>query len=384
MGGHAGRDARKETVLMKILITGAGGFIGKNLTFALQTKGYTEILPFYSDTPAEKLERYCTECNFVFHLAGVNRPKTQDEFMQDNFGFTDVLLRTLLRNNNHCPVMFASSTQAALPNLYGRSKKAGEELLFQYRRETGAKVFVVRLPYVFGKWSKPNYNNVIATFCYDALHDLPITIAEPERMLQLSYIDDVTDTLVNLIEGEPVLEGPYCVIPIVYKETLGDIAQRIRSFGKIRDERIMPDLSAPLTRKLYVTYLSFLPAMEFAYPLEVEEDDSGYYAEFLYAECGGQISVCVVRPGENRGNHWHRTRAEKILVASGAGVIRFRSPDEQESTEYRICAKKPFVVDVPVGYVHSVENTSKSDLVLLMWASERSNPAHPDIVQAEI
>jgi len=382
--GQAGRDAGKETVYVKILITGADGFIGKNLAFALRTRADVEILPFVADSPLELLERYCAACDFVYHLAGVNRPKTQDEYMQDNFGFTDTLLRTLLHCGNSCPVMFASSTQAALPNLYGRSKKAGEELLFQYQRETGAKAYVVRLPYVFGKWAKPNYNNAIATFCYHALHDLPITVADQSRTLQLAYIDDVTDMLLGLLDGGAETEGAYCVVPAVYTAALGEIAQTIRAFGKIREENLLPDLSEPLTRKLYATYLSFLPAMEFAYPLETQEDESGSFTEVLFSESGGQFSVCVVKPGETRGNHWHRARAEKILVVSGAGVIRFHSPDADEGTEYRVCAKKAVMVDVPVGYVHSVENTAKTDFVLFMWASERVDPEHPDVVSADV
>ena len=384
MGTKERDEAEGDVAGMKILITGAGGFIGKNLILALRTHGYDEILFFDADTPAECLDRYCAECGFVFHLAGINRPKQQEEFMQGNFGFTDTLLRTLLKYRNRCPVMFASSTQAALPNLYGRSKKAGEELLFQYQRETNAKVYVFRFPNVFGKWSKPNYNSAIATFCYNISHDLPITINDESTVLNLAYIDDVAEALVALIDERTTMEGPYCVVPVIHTATLGDIASRIRSFRAIREDGTLPDMSDPLTRKLYATYLSFLPVMDFSYPLTMHEDARGSFTEFLRSPCGGQVSVNVSKPGIVKGNHWHHTKAEKFLVVSGTGVIKFRRTDSEDVIEYPVSGKKLVVVDIPVGYTHSIENTGKSDMVTLMWSNECFDPAHPDTISAKV
>ncbi len=370
---------------MKILITGAGGFIGKNLISALHTHGFFEIQTFDADTPIEFLEKYCTDCEFVYHLAGVNRPKSQDEFMQGNFGFTDTLLRTLLKSKNRCPVMFASSAQAALPNLYGRSKKAGEELLFQYQRETEAKIYVFRFPFVFGKWSKPNYNNPVATFCYNVSHDLPVVVSDPAAQISLAYVDDLAEALVGLIdETDVVMDGPYCAVPLVYTASLGEVADRIRSFAGIRTENELPDMSSPLTRKLYATYLSFLPTMEFAYSLPVKEDEQGFSAEFLRFYGGGQVSVCGIKPGVVKGNHWHHTRTEKVLVVFGAGVIRFCSPGADDVMEYHVSGKKLVAVDIPVGYAHSIENTGKTDLVALLWASEQADPTHPDEVESTV
>ena len=369
---------------MKILITGAEGFIGRNLIAALRARGFHDLLKYDADTPIEFLEHYCEDCEFVFHLAGVNRPKKQEEFMQGNFGFTDTLLRMLIRYKNRCPVMFASSTQAALPNLYGRSKKAGEELLDQYARETGAKVYVFRLPNVFGKWSRPNYNSAIATFCYNVSHDLPITVNDESTVLNLAYIDDVAEALCDLIEDKAVIEGPHCVVPVVHTATLGDIAGRIRSFRAIRETNTLPDMSDALTRKLYATYLSFLPMMEFSYPLEMHEDERGSFTEFLRSASGGQVSVNVSRPGVAKGNHWHHTKAEKFLVVSGSGVIKFRRLDMDEVIEYPVSAKNFSVVDIPVGYTHSIENTGKTDMVTLMWSSECFDPEHPDTIAEEV
>ena len=369
---------------MKILITGAGGFIGKNLISALQARGQNEILFFDAETPMECLERYCAECKFVYHLAGVNRPKQQEEFMQGNCGFTDTLLRTLIKYKNRCPVMFASSTQAALPNLYGRSKKAGEELLYQYERETGAKVYVFRFPNVFGKWSKPNYNSAIATFCYNISHDMPITVNDESTVLNLAYIDDVAEALAALIDGKATMEGSYCVVPVLHSATLGDIANRIRSFRTIRENGTLPDMSDALTRKLYATYLSFLPTMEFAYPLQTHEDARGSFTEFLRSPAGGQVSVNVSKPGVVKGNHWHHTKAEKFLVVSGSGVIKFRRTDMDDVVEYHVSSKKLVVVDIPVGYTHNIENSGKTDMVTLMWSSECFDPAHPDTIAAEV
>lgn len=369
---------------MKILITGAEGFIGKNLVSALRARGGHDLLLFDTDTPADLLERYCAECEFVYHLAGVNRPKQQEEFMQGNFGFTDTLLRLLIKHKNKCPVMFASSTQAALPNLYGRSKKAGEELLDQYARETGATVYIFRFPNVFGKWSKPNYNSAVATFCYNISHDLPIVVNDEKTELHLAYIDDVAEALCDLLDGKATMEGPYCVVPLIYAAKLGDVANRIRSFRAIRETNAVPDLSDPLSRKLYATYLSFLPVMEFAYPLEMHEDARGSFTEFLRSNAGGQISVNVIKPGVAKGNHWHHTKAEKFLVVSGAGVIKFRRIDMDDVLEYPVGGKKLVVVDIPVGYTHSIENTGKTDLVTLMWSSECFDPEHPDTVASEV
>jgi len=369
---------------MKILITGAEGFIGRNLIAALQTRGYQDLLRFDADTPIELLEHHCAECEFVFHLAGVNRPKQQEEFMQGNFGFTDTLLRMLMKNKNRCPVMFASSTQAALPNLYGRSKKAGEELLDQYGRETGAKVYIFRFPNVFGKWSKPNYNSAIATFCYNIAHDLPIVVNDENTVLSLAYIDDVAEALCDLIDNKPTMEGSYCVVPVIHTARLGDIANRIRSFRRIREDNTIPDMSEPLTRKLYATYLSFLPVMEFSYPLTMHEDARGSFTEFLRSSAGGQVSINVSKPGIVKGNHWHHTKAEKFLVVSGSGVIKFRRTDMDEVMEYPVSAKKFVVIDIPVGYTHSIENTGKTDMVTVMWSDECFDPAHPDTIVSEV
>lgn len=369
---------------MKILITGAEGFIGKNLMVALRARGYEDLFAFDADSPSEALEHYCADCSFVFHLAGVNRHKMQEEYMQGNFGFTDTLLRMLIKHKNRCPVMFASSTQAAVPSLYGRSKKAGEELMDQYARETGATVYIYRLPNVFGKWSKPNYNSVVATFCYNVSHDLPIVINDEDTMLTLAYIDDVAESLCDMLDGKTTSEGQYCVAPVTYTAKLGDVAARIHSFRGIRESNLMPDMSDPLTRKLYATYLSFLPVMEYAYPLDTREDESGSFTEFLRSDAGGQTSVCVVKPGSARGNHWHHTKAEKFLVVSGTGVIKFRRIDMDDVLEYPVSSKKLVAVDIPVGYTHNIENTGKTDLVMLIWSSECFDQAHPDTIESEV
>ena len=369
---------------MKILITGAEGFIGKNLIIALRSRGQNDLLALDADAPAELLERYCAECNFVYHLAGANRTRQQDESMNGDFGFTDTLLRQLNKHKNRSPVMLASSTQAALPNLYGRSKKAGEELLDLYAHETGAKVYVFRLPHVFGKWAKPNHNSVIATFCYNVSHDLPIVIHDENTQMHLAYIDDVAEALCDLLDDKTTREGAYCVVPVTYHALLGDIANRIRSFRGIREGNLLPNMSEPLTRKLYATYLSYLPVMEFSYPLEMHEDANGSVTEFLRLSTGGQISVNVCKPGMTRGNHWHHTRAEKFLVVSGTGVIKFRRIDMDDVIEYPVSGKKHVVVDIPVGYAHCIENTGKTDLVTLMWSSECCDGAQADSVLADV
>lgn len=369
---------------MKILITGAEGFIGKNLIIALRSRGQNDLLTLDADSPAELLERYCAECNFVYHLAGTNHTRQQDESMRGDFSLTDSLLRQLNKHKNRCPVMLASSTQAALPNLYGRSKKAGEELLDLYAHETGAKVYIFRLPHVFGKWAKPNHSSVIATFCYNVSHDLPIVIHDENTQMHLAYIDDVAEAFCDLLDDKTTQEGPYCVVPVTYHATLGDLANTIRSFRGIREGNFMPNMSEPLTRKLYATYISHLPMMEFAYPLEMHEDANGSVTEFLRLSTGGQVTVNVCKPGMTRGNHWHHTRAEKFLVVSGSGVIKFRRIDMDDVIEYPVSGKKHVVVDIPVGYAHSIENTGKTDLVTLMWSSECYDSALADSVPVDV
>ena len=369
---------------MKILITAADGFIGKNLVIALHARGYHDLLTFDTDAPVDQLERYCTDCEFVYHLAAASRPKQQEEFLHSDFGLTDTLLRLLNKHKNRCPVMFASSTQAALPNLYGRSKKAGEELLDLYAHETGAKVYIYRLPHVFGKWSKPSQNGVVATFCYNISHDLPVVINDESTQINLAYIDDVAESLCDLIDDIATREGSYCIAPVQYSATLGDIASRIRSFRSMREDNTLPNMSEPLTRKLYATYVSFLPVMEFAYPLEMRDDESGSVTEFLRLSTGGQVSISVCKPGAVRGEHWHHTRAEKFLIVAGTGVIRFRRADSQDVLEYPVSGKKHVVVDIPVGYVHNVENTGKTDLVMLMWASQGCDESASETVKADV
>lgn len=369
---------------MRILITGANGFIGRNLTAALEATGTHTLYPFDVDSPAEALEEYCRDCDFVFHLAGVNRPKEQGAFMEGNFGFTDTLLTTLKRCGNRCPVMLSSSTQAALSNPYGESKRAGEELLFAYGRETGAKVYVFRFTNVFGKWSRPNYNSAVATFCYNIARGLPITVNDPATVMRLVYIDDVVAALVALLEGNVAMEGDYCVATPAHTVTLGQIEALLRSFYESREKLTIPDMSDAFTKKLYATYLSFLPQDGFAYPLNMHVDSRGSFTEFIRTPDRGQVSVNVAKPGVTKGNHWHHTKNEKFLVVSGRGVIRFRSPDGGETIEYHVSGEKLTVVDIPTGYTHSIANEGDTDLITIMWVNEPFDPAHPDTYYLEV
>jgi UDP-2-acetamido-2,6-beta-L-arabino-hexul-4-ose reductase len=369
---------------MKILVTGSKGFIGKNLIAELKNRNYNDIFEFSKETNLNLFDNYCKEADFVFHLAGVNRPKDQSEFMDGNYGFTLTLLETLKKHNNTCPVMISSSIQAGINNPYGISKKAGENLLFEYSKETGAKVLVYRLPNVFGKWSKPNYNSAIATFCYNVARELPIIVNDPSVLMNLVYIDDVIEELISAINGTEYKTGEFCEIPTVHTISLSEIVDLIYSFKKSREERTIPDMSNPFIKKLYSTYLSFIPEDQFSYELKMNVDHRGSFTEFIKTLDRGQVSVNISKPGITKGNHWHHTKNEKFLVVSGTGVIRFRKIDSHEIIEYFVSGDKLEVVDIPIGYTHNIENIGIVDMVTVMWANEYFNPIKPDTYFLEV
>lgn len=369
---------------MKILVTGARGFVGKNLVAELNNRGYKDIYKFDKDTDKSLLDEYTKDCEFVFHLAGVNRPKDEKEFMEGNFGFTSELLDLLKKHNNGAPILITSSIQAERDNPYGKSKRAGEELLFNYSKETGAKVLVYRLPNLFGKWSRPNYNSVVATYCYNIARGLDIQINDPETELTLCYIDDVLDEFIRALEGKETRDGKYCLVPVTHKIKLGDLAERIKSFKESRKDLSIPNMNDELTKKLYSTYLSFLPENEFSYDLNMHCDDRGSFTEFIRTPDRGQVSINISKPGITKGNHWHHTKNEKFLVVSGKGIIRFRKIDSDEIIEYKVSGEKLQVVDIPTGYTHSIENVGDTDLVTIMWANESFNHEKQDTYYLEV
>ena len=381
---------------MRILVTGAKGFVGKNLcaTFKNIAEGKDksfgidsniEVFEFDIDTDISLLDTYCKDCDFVFHLAGVNRPDNEDEFMKGNFGFTSTLLDTLKKYNNTCPVMISSSIQAELDNPYGRSKKAGEDLMFAYSEETGAKVLVYRLPNLFGKWCRPNYNSAVATFCNNIAHDFPITVNNRDVNMTLVYIDDLVSELISALKGEENKNGVFCKVPVEHKITLGEIVDSIYSFKESRDDKSVPDMTdGSFSKKLYSTYLSYLPEDKFSYPLKMNVDDRGSFTEILRTADRGQFSVNISKPHITKGNHWHHTKNEKFLVVSGKGVIRFRKIGEEKVIEYFVSGDKLEVVDIPTGYTHNIENLGDTDMVTFMWCNECFNSDKPDTFFEEV
>lgn len=370
---------------MKILVTGAKGFIGRNLIEGLKNKKYTDILAYDLDTDPALLDDFCAQADFVFHLAGVNRPKETAEYLSGNFGFTSDLLEKLRKHNNKCPVMLSSSTQAALDNPYGHSKKAGEELLFEYGRSNSVPVYIYRFPNVFGKWCRPNYNSAIATFCSNIANDLPITVSDRNIKLNLVYIDDVVEELVRALDGSPHKnEDGFCYVPVVHSATLGEIVDLIYSFKASRGELGVPNMADAFTKKLYATYLSYLPTDQFSYPLKTNTDARGSFTEIIRTADRGQFSVNITKPGITKGNHWHNTKNEKFLVVSGKGVIRFRKISDDEVIEYYVSGDKLEVVDIPTGYTHNIQNIGDTDLVTFMWASEPFDPENPDTYFLEV
>ena len=354
-----------------LLITGAGGFVGKNLVAQLRNEGWNDLLLFDVDTPKELLADYAARADFVFHLAGVNRPQNANEFYEGNRGFTEHLLALLAAAGNKAPVLVTSSIQAELDNDYGKSKREAEELIFAHERATGAPALVYRLPGVFGKWCRPSYNSVVATFCHNIANGLPIDVRDPAYSFPLVYIDDVVASFIAAMEGRAARDCSipgYCHLMCdAYDVTLGRLAELIESFRGSRGKLDVPDMGDAFTRKLYATYLSYLPTDGFSYPLDMHCDARGSFTEFLRTPERGQVSVNISRPGVVKGNHWHHTKNEKFLVVKGEGIIRFRRLNTEAVYEYRVSGDKLEVVDIPTGYTHNIENVGESDMVTVMW-----------------
>lgn len=382
---------------MNILVTGANGFVGRNLCAQLRNirdgkaKNYTvggDITLFEYDlgsTP-EELDAYCKDADFVFNLAGVNRPQDPAEFMKGNFGFATTLLDGLKKHGNRCPVMISSSIQAALDNPYGASKRAGEQLLFDYSRETGAKVLVYRFPNLFGKWCRPNYNSAVATFCNNIANDLPVTVNDPSVTMHLVYIDDVVDELIAALTNDEHWDGDFCCVPTSHHVTLGRIVELLHTFKRMPETLEVPDTTKDgFEKKLYSTYLSYLPQERFIYDLKMNSDARGSFTEILRTAERGQFSVNVSKPGITKGRHWHHTKNEKFVVVHGHGLIRLRKVGKDENgndypvVEYEVSGERMQVVEMIPGYTHDIVNLSDTeDLVTFMWCNECFDPAKPD------
>lgn len=371
---------------MKVLVTGAKGFVGKNLVASLKAQEKYEVLEFDIDNTKEDLKKFTSECEFVVNLAGVNRPETPKEFYEGNAGFAETLCKYLKENSNKSPILISSSIQAEQENDYGKSKKAGEELLTLYGKENNVEIYIYRFANLFGKWCRPNYNSVVATWCYNVANGLPIQINNEEAMVELCYIDDVVSEISNAIDGNAVRESNsnYYKVKPTHITTLGKLSSAIHSFKDSRANLEVPNMSDELTMKLYSTYLSYLPKDEFSYPLITHEDARGSFTEFIRTKGYGQVSVNISKPGITKGNHWHHTKNEKFLVVSGEGVIRFRNVNETEIIEYEVSGSKLTVIDIPTGYTHSIVNVGTSDMVTIMWANESFDPEKPDTFYEEV
>lgn len=393
---------------MNILVTGAGGFVGKNLCAALmnikENKDRTrpnitidEIFEYDLDTPPALLDEYCARADFVFNLAGVNRPKEQSEFMAGNFGFASTLLDTLKKHGNTCPVMLASSIQATRigryrDSDYGKSKLAGEQLFFDYAAETGAEVLVYRFPNLFGKWCRPNYNSAVATFCHNIANDLPITVSDPAIELELLYIDDLVFEMLDALEGGehrcefdgliavPCDTGRFCAVPATYRVTLGEIVTLLESFKAQPQTLVMPEIPAgSFAKKLYSTYLSYLPPQKIAFPLKMNVDARGGFTELMKTTSCGQFSVNISKPGITKGQHWHHSKWELFVIVSGHGLIQERRIGGDEVLSFEVSGERIEAVHMLPGYTHNIINLSDTEpLVTLMWANEPFDPTHPD------
>lgn len=361
-----------------ILITGSDGFIGRNLTVSLAQRKDVRIVGFDVDDDQTMLPDLVARADFIFHLAGVNRPQNVEEFNTGNTGLTQTIVSLLLQKGKKTPLLISSSTQAAQENPYGISKREAEEAVFAYGRQTGAQVCVYRLPNVFGKWCRPNYNSAVATFCHNIACDLPIQVNDPNVTMNLVYIDDVVSSFLTTLDGGGGLQDDFCQVQPVHTVKLGDIAALLNSFRKSREDRSIPDMADPFTKKLYSTYLSYLPVDQFSYPLKMNVDERGSFTEFIKTPDRGQVSVNISKPGITKGNHWHHTKNEKFLVVSGEGIISFRKIGDAEVIEYRVSGAKLEVVDIPTGYTHDITNIGETDMVTVMWCNEMFDPEKPD------
>ena len=388
---------------MNVLITGAKGFIGRNLVSQLRNiqsgkvknynvSGELNVFEYDVDSDSKKLEDYCKEADFVFNLAGVNRPKDESEFKKGNFEFASTLLETLKKHSNSCPVMISSSIQAALDNPYGESKRAGEDLMFEYARETGARVLVYRFPNLYGKWCRPNYNSAVATFCNNIANDLPIQVSDSSVVLELLYIDDLVDEMIHALKGEehrcefegldvhPLVDGRYCYCPVTHKVTLGEIVDLLHQFAEMPKTLMIPEIpSDSFAKRLYSTYLSYLPKEKAIFDLKMNVDQRGSFTELVHTLNCGQVSINISKPGVTKGEHWHNTKWEQFIVVSGHGLIQLRKEGTDEVLNYEVSGDKIQSVIMLPGYTHNIINLSDTeDLVTVMYCNEIFNPDKPD------
>lgn len=362
---------------MKVLVTGAKGFVGQNLSLRLQENNI-EVLSYDLGNTKEELRSQLKDASFIVHLAGSNRPKTSDEFYSVNKGLTEEIIEIIKEEKLTLPLIFASTIQAALDNDYGRSKKEGEDALFTYSKETGNKVYIYRLSNLFGKWSRPNYNSVIATFCHNVAHDIPLIVNDPLAMFNFVYIDDVINEFLDVIQNGKNTTTKYLNVEPIYPITIGELASTITSFKEGRNERILPEVNKDFIKKLYSTYLTYLDSDNFGYKLLTHKDERGSFTEFVKTKDSGQVSINTINPGFTKGNHYHHTKTEKFLVIKGEGTINFRHVITNEVISYSVSDKEFTVLDIPPGYTHNIINTGTEELIFIIWANELFDPSKPD------
>lgn len=391
--------------MKKILVTGSNGFVGKNTVVALKEAKKYDVLTIDRNNTEEELKKAVLESDFIVHLAGVNRPKETEEFYEGNGGLTEKIVGFLKENNKNTSILITSSIQAELDNDYGKSKKQSEDVLIKYSDECDSKVYIFRLPNLFGKWCRPNYNSAVATFCHNIAHDLDVWVNDPAIELNLVYVDDVIASIMDAIEDENIIklanideevavtttgasslqiDKYYYEVTTVYKRTLGNIVDSLRMFRNMRKSLLIPDLSDGFNKALYSTYLTYLEEDDFSYYLDKKEDNRGWLAELVKSEQFGQMFVSKTHPGITRGNHWHHTKTEKFIVIQGQAAIRFRKIDEDKVIEYIVDGEKPQVLDIPPGYTHSIENIGQDEVITLFWSNEMFNPDKTDTYFLEV